>query len=99
MFMPENMTVHQARDWVDRDSRRQGLASEALELLRRWAFTQPDVVRVHLLTHTQNLASHGVAERCGYVREGVLRRWEPVKDGQPDLVMWSRLVGDSPQGT
>jgi hypothetical protein len=23
-----------------------------------------------------------------------LRAWEPVKDEQPDVVMWSRLVND-----
>lgn len=35
-----------------------------------------------------------VAERCGFSREGVLRAWEPVKDEQPDVVMWSRSVND-----
>ena len=81
--------------WIERRSRRLGLASEALKLATRWAFDQPDILRVHLLTHTDNVASHRVAERCGFTREGVLRSWEPVKDAQPDVVMWSRLAADT----
>ena len=41
-----------------------------------------------------NERSQRVAARCGFSREGVLRAWEPVKDEQPDVVMWSRLVND-----
>jgi hypothetical protein len=55
-----------------------------------------DVVRVQLVTHLDNDASQRVAASCGFVREGVLRAWEPVKDDQPDLVMWSRLASDPP---
>jgi RimJ/RimL family protein N-acetyltransferase len=81
--------------WVDRGWRRQGIASGALELATVWALDRAEIVRVHLLTHTDNVASHGVARRCGFEREGVLRRWEPVKDDQPDVVMWSRLAPES----
>jgi hypothetical protein len=51
-------------------------------------------VRVQLVTHLDNVRSQKVAERSGFRREGVLRAWEPVKDEQPDVVMWSRLVDD-----
>lgn len=78
--------------WLDRKMRRQGMASEALELVTRWAFTDFDIVRVQLVTHLDNTASQRVADRCGFTREGVLRAWEPVKDLQPDVVMYSRLA-------
>ena len=80
--------------WLDRRVRGQGFATEALEVATRWSFDKLDVVRAHLITHLDNTASQRVAERCGYQREGVLRAWEPIKDDQPDVVMWSRLASD-----
>jgi RimJ/RimL family protein N-acetyltransferase len=80
--------------WLDRRARGRGIASEALELVTRWAFLAHGVVRVQLVTHVENRASQRLAERCGFQRKGVLRAWEPVKGDQPDVVMWSRLVTD-----
>ena len=82
--------------WLDRRVRGQGVATEALDLVTRWAFAEHGLVRAHLIADLDNLASHRVAERCGYQREGVLRAWEPVNDDQPDVVMWSRLASDPP---
>ena len=82
--------------WLERGARGSGLASEALDLVTRWAFRDLAAVRVQLVTHLDNVASQRVAERTGFVREGVLRAWEPVKDAQPDVVMYSRLAGDHP---
>jgi RimJ/RimL family protein N-acetyltransferase len=82
--------------WLGPTARGQGYAAEALNLVTASAFRDFDVVRVQLVTHLDNDASQRVAERCGFVREGVLRAWEPVKDDQPDLVMWSRLASDPP---
>jgi ribosomal-protein-alanine N-acetyltransferase len=59
-----------------------------------WAFRDHAIVRVQLVNHLTNRASQRVAERSGFQREGVLRAWEPVKDDQPDVVMWSRLATD-----
>ena len=80
--------------WVAPSARGRGVASEALDLVTRWAFADYDIARVQLATHLSNEASQRVAERCGFQREGVLRAWEPVKDSQPDVVMWSRLPTD-----
>lgn len=80
--------------WIDRSQRRRGITSEALTLITDWVFADHDVVRAHLLTHPNNEASQRVAARSGYQREGILRAWEPIKDAQPDVVMWSRLATD-----
>lgn len=89
-------TRHRAETfyWLDRRFRGRGLTTEALDVVTRWAFAEHDVVRAQLITHLDNEASQRVAERCGYRREGVLRAWEPIKDDQPDVVMWSRLASD-----
>ena len=80
--------------WLAPQARGRGIATEALELVIAWAFRRNGVVRVQLVTHLDNAASHRVAERCGFQREGILRAWEPVKDTQPDVIMWSRLATD-----
>lgn len=86
--------------WLDRRHRGHGLATEALDVVTRWTYAKHDVVRAHLITHLDNEASQRVAARCGYRREGVLRAWEPIKDDQPDVVVWSRLASDpNPQLT
>ena len=82
--------------WLDLRSRGQGIATDALNLVTEWVLGDHDIVRVQLLTHLDNPASERVAQRCGFTREGVLRAWQPVKDDQPDLVMWSRLATDTP---
>ncbi len=80
--------------WLDRRARGRGIATEALNLVTGWAFRDHAIVRVQLVTHLDNVASQAVALRSGFTREGVLRAWEPVKNDQPDVVMWSRLAGD-----
>jgi RimJ/RimL family protein N-acetyltransferase len=82
--------------WLAREARGNGIASEALELVTTWALEHHDVARVQLVTHLDNTASQRVAQRCGFHREGILRAWEPVKDAQPDVIMWSRVATDGP---
>ena len=77
--------------WLDRRVRGRGIATESLNLVTDWGFAEHDLARVHLVTHLDNPGSERVAQRCGYQREGILRAWEPVKNEQPDVVMWSRL--------
>jgi RimJ/RimL family protein N-acetyltransferase len=80
--------------WVAPGARQRGVASRALALLADWIFAN-EVERLSLLVHPENEASSRVAERCGFVREGVLRAFEPFKGGRPDLVSWSLLLGDA----
>ncbi len=51
-----------------------GLASAALGGLVGWASAQPDLWRIEALCHSGNPASARVLEKCGLVREGLLRR-------------------------
>jgi len=60
---------------------------------RTWGFSK-GIERLFLLVHPENNASNRLAERMGFVREGVLRSYEPVKDSRPDLVSWSLLPDD-----
>jgi hypothetical protein len=88
------LRYYDSKDYLDAVKRDDALAVEALGLVTEWALRDFGIVRVQLVTHLDNERSQRVAERCGFRREGVLRAWEPVKDEQPDVVMWSRLVND-----
>jgi RimJ/RimL family protein N-acetyltransferase len=50
--------------------------------------------RLELLISVENDASKRVAERCGYVREGVLRSLHVKQDVREDTEIWSRLATD-----
>ena len=79
-------------------ARGRGVATAALGLLTDWAFEDQGAERLELRISVDNLASKGVAERCGYVRDGVLRSLY-VKEGLPvDREVSSRLPGDPPAG-
>jgi RimJ/RimL family protein N-acetyltransferase len=49
---------------------------------------------VRLVIDVANVASQRVAERCGYVREGVMRSVHFKGDVRIDAELWSRLASD-----
>ncbi len=75
-------------------ARGRGVATEALRRLTRWAFDELGAARIVRLIDAVNAASHRVAERCGYVREGTLRSTHLKQDRRVDAVVWSRLPSD-----
>jgi RimJ/RimL family protein N-acetyltransferase len=81
--------------WVAPWARGRGVATRALVLLARWAVTAAGVERLELTTHPANAASQRVAEKAGFVREGVLRDHLRYRDGgRRDSVMFSLLPRD-----
>jgi RimJ/RimL family protein N-acetyltransferase len=75
-------------------ARGRGVATEALRRLTEWAFGELEVERAELLIGLDNGASKRVAERCGYVREGVLRSVYFKQGRREDTEIWSRLATD-----
>jgi RimJ/RimL family protein N-acetyltransferase len=80
--------------WLAREARGRGIATRTLRLLAHWAFEQLAVARLELTCAPDNVASQRVAERCGFVREGVLRSHIPFKGGRRDTVVFSLLPGE-----
>ena len=93
MAVFEHYQSAEAYYWVTANARRQGVASTSLGMLADWAFDH-DIERLYLLVDPENEASHRVAARCGFTREGVLRAFERVKGQRRDLVSWSLLPDD-----
>jgi RimJ/RimL family protein N-acetyltransferase len=75
-------------------ARGRGVAPRAVELLTRWGFDELGLLRLELRIDVENPASERVAERTGYVRDGVLRNVYFKEGFRGDLAVWSRLSQD-----
>lgn len=76
------------------DARGRGVAARALGLLSRWCLGPVGLARVELRMDVENEASARVAEKLGYLREGVLRSVH-FKDGiRSDMAIYSLLPTD-----
>ena len=75
--------------WVAPWGRGSGVATSADPHHQRLDAARPRFERVELRAATGNLASQRVAEKAGFVREGVARNAGRVHDGRVDLVVYS----------
>ncbi len=79
---------------VTREARGRGIAQRALRLVTDYALGEVGLERVQLLIDVENEPSLRVAERCGYVREGVTRSLYVKPGRRADMAVYSRLPGD-----
>jgi RimJ/RimL family protein N-acetyltransferase len=75
-------------------ARGRGVARESLRQLTDWAFRDRGIERAYLYISVENGSSKRVAERCGYVFEGVLRSLYIKPGVREDTEVWSRLRSD-----
>ncbi|MET0615922.1 MAG: GNAT family N-acetyltransferase [Thermoleophilaceae bacterium] len=80
--------------WMAPEARRRGIGARATWMLAEWAVTTLGLERVELLANPKNEASQRLAERAGFTREGVLRRYRRRHGVREDLVMYSLLAED-----
>ena len=76
------------------EARGRGYASEATRAAACWLLVDQGLNRVELFAATGNLASQRVAEKAGFVREGVARNSGFTHHGQHDMVMFSLVPAD-----
>lgn len=67
--------------WLGADARGQGIATEAVAAVSRWAFDTLDLVRLHAAVFVWNPASARVLEKAGYSLECRARN-AAFKDGE-----------------
>lgn len=85
--------------WLFASARGRGVATRAVRLLTTWAFTALALARLQITVHERNIASQRVAEKNGYVREGVMRSIAEQHGARVNLVMFARLADDpTPEG-
>jgi RimJ/RimL family protein N-acetyltransferase len=76
---------------VTPSARGRGIATAAVEALTRWAFDEQALERLTLTIEVANVASVRVAERCGYVLEGVMRNAYVKPGRRADTAVYARL--------
>jgi RimJ/RimL family protein N-acetyltransferase len=74
--------------------RGRGIAGRAVALLTDWGFETLGLVRLELRIDIDNGASERVAERLGYVRDGILRSKHFKEGRRVNFGVWSRLNDD-----
>jgi RimJ/RimL family protein N-acetyltransferase len=75
-------------------ARGRGVAGEIVRLLTAWAFDELGAQRIVLIVDVDNRASSRVAERAGYVHEGVMRSLYIKPGVRRDAELWSLLPSD-----
>jgi RimJ/RimL family protein N-acetyltransferase len=76
--------------WVAPEFRRRSLATRALELISQWA-EDVGFARLQLTMFPGNEASARVAEKAGFVEEGLLRAYANQRGTIRDARIWSRV--------
>jgi ribosomal-protein-alanine N-acetyltransferase len=71
-----------------------GVAGEALDAVAIALILEHGLQRVELRVAPGNTALRRVAEKAGFVYEGLLRNAGNVHNGRVDLEMWSLVAGD-----
>ncbi len=80
--------------WIREDRAGRGFATEAAKALLGWAFRNLDLHRVTAYADTDNAPSARVLEKCGFVREGVVRHRVAVGDAWRDQALFGLLAGE-----
>ncbi len=73
--------------------RGRGLMTRAVRILCDWLFGE-GVGRIELRTHPDNLASRGLAERCGFRQEGRERKSIWLHGRREDALLFALLPSD-----
>lgn len=73
--------------WLGRAYWGRGIATAVLKHLSAYAFERHELRRLQATIYAPNAASARVAEKCGYTREGILRK-AIAKDGE----VWDAMI-------
>jgi RimJ/RimL family protein N-acetyltransferase len=95
-FKEDDPKVAETGYWLAARERGRGFTTRALRLLAAWAFAACELERLQLRADVNNTASQRVAEKAGFVREGVVRayHYNPRVGRRVDFVMFSLLRGE-----
>jgi [ribosomal protein S5]-alanine N-acetyltransferase len=93
-----NMVVQHRRTDIGYELSRnhwsKGIASEALEAVIKHGFQEMDLQRIQALIDVPNIQSQKLVEKQGFIKEGLLRKYEYTRGKFDDLYMYSLLKED-----
>lgn len=98
-WLDHDQGVAEVGYWVANAARGQGIATNVVRLVARWALGEVGAERLQLRADEENLASCRVAEKAGFTREGLLRsvRYNARLGRRSNFVMYSLLPDELPQ--
>ena len=80
--------------WLVPAARGRGVASRSVRLVAHWAFETLQLARLEITCGPDNDGSQGVARRCGFSLEGLLRSHQTFKGARRDTVVFGLLPGE-----
>ena len=80
--------------WLLPEARGKGFATRSVQLVSQWALGELGMARLSVETQPSNDRSQRVAERSGFVKEGVLRSYTEIDGGRVDCVVFSLVPAD-----
>lgn len=80
--------------WVLAEHRGKGVITAALRAVTAWGLTAGPFARLELYVEPWNEGSWRAAQRCGFVREGLLREWEEVGGVRKDMYTYGLVRTD-----
>jgi ribosomal-protein-serine acetyltransferase len=80
--------------WLAAEHQGRGIVTAAVRAYADYAFGTLGLNRVEIMAGVNNARSRAVAERAGFVQEGVMRDGELLPTGFHDLVVYSQLAAE-----
>lgn len=80
--------------WLAKPFTGQGLMTESVQLITKYAFNRLKLNRLELLVAVHNGKSAAVARRCGFMEEGICRDFELINGKFVDHRRYSLLARD-----
>lgn len=69
-----------------------GITTIAIQQFVKYSFLEFNFNKIYLRTHVTNIAAQNIAEKCGFEREGIIRRDYKTTSGRiVDLIYYGRL--------
>ena len=70
-----------------------GIATKAVRLVEKVGFKKLGLTRIEILMQTKNRASEKVAIKCGYKKEGLMRKAFLGRDGRKkDMLLYAKVL-------
>jgi ribosomal-protein-serine acetyltransferase len=78
--------------WLDAEHEGRGIATRSARALVTTGFRERGLLRVELRTAVDNVRSRALAERLGFVHEGVQRAAQVFSDRRVDMALYAALA-------
>ena len=80
--------------WLSREFQGRGMATEAVREVVKYGFTTMRLHRIQTACHPHNLAAVKVTKKAGFQEEGILREYEPGREGWSDSLVLAILKAE-----